>query len=292
MGKAGKKITSGLTRVASQTPFIGEFVDDTGDKAASEMRDMRRTYDAIGLPSTKWEDFRPDLFTPEMAQYALTSEDPLLRSAQMNALEKMSALSSEGFGAEDEYAFGRARDLAGNIARSGNQAAIADAERRGVSGGGMEFAMREAANQQAAERAQEAGMARAAEAAKARRDALVAYSQGLSGMRSQDYQVNSGNTDIINEFNQRNTATRNAASEANVNTRNQAQQFNQQGRRDLDQQRFDNQITRAGGQAQARQGMANVYAAQNAANADARNKKMEAGTKIVTSRMGGGKMGG
>lgn len=265
-----------LKKLVSSVPVIGGAFDDTADRAAGEIRDSKRLFDNIALPDLKWSEFNPEAYTMDDAQYALTQEDPGLRSAQLSVLEKLAGLSSEGMTPEDEYAFFKARQMGDQMAKAGTAAAMQNAMARGVGGSGLEFGMREMANQSGAQRAQEAAMQQAAEAARQKALYTQAYGNALSGMRGQDASINQANTDVINRFNMANTTNRNQMNQANVDQRNRAQQYNAQGARDVQQQNFDNRITKAGGQAQQRQNMANVYAAQNAANTSERNAIMQA----------------
>lgn len=280
----GKKGGSALGNLVSSVPIVGGIFDDSQDRALNESRDSRRMYERIGLPSTQWEDFNPLAYTNEDAQYQTISEDPALRLKQLNMLSRFEDLSNDGLTAEDELAFLRARQMGDQQAKSGTQSAIADAQVRGVAGSGQEFALREAAQQAGAQRAQEAAMQQAAAAASNRNQYLQAYASQLGQTRQQDFGANQANSNIINQFNQANTQARNQAQRANTDMRNNATQYNQQGRRDMGQQNFDNQITRAGGIAQARRETAKGYAAQNAARTADRNANTDLAFKALEKK--------
>lgn len=193
------------------------------DNAKRNNERNRQLYENVALPT--YQDY-----VPESYNYETIKEDPNLRSAQMAALAKMSGLAESGLSAEDEAAFTKARQQAGQIQKAGNDAAIANANARGVGGSGMEFAMREMANQHGAQNAQNAGMDQAATSARQRALYNQSYMQGLGNQRGQDYQVNQANTGIVNRFN-----------EANTNNKNNAFQYNQ----GLKDKTYNNQMRRA-----------------------------------------------
>jgi hypothetical protein len=193
------------------------------DSALRNNERNRKLYEDIKLP--EYENY-----VPEEYQYETIKEDPNLRSMQMSALQKMSGLADNGLAAEDEANFTKASQNAHQIAKSGTDAAIANANARGVGGSGMEFAMREMANQKGAENAQNAGLEQAATTARQRALNNMAYNTAVGNQRSQDFQANSANTGIVNRF-----------KEANTNNRNSAFQYNQ----GLQDRTYSNQMGRA-----------------------------------------------
>jgi hypothetical protein len=275
-------------KIVTSLPLIGGMFDNTDKLAMEQLAKNQALYNNIALPDLKWQDYNPETYTTQDAQYQTISEDPMVRSAQLAALSKMAGLANTGLSDEDAAAFQKARAQGNQMSKAGTEAALANAQARGVGGSGLEFAMREAANQQGAERAQSAGLEQAATAARQRALYNQAYAQGMGSMRTQDMNANQANADIINRFNQANTAQRNSANFANVDMRNQAQMTNNQGKRDVAQQNFNNQLQRAGGQAQANTGMAGGYAAQNAANTAERNRMTDIAMQIAMSGAGGG----
>lgn len=257
------------------------FGDDGSDDALNEIRAQQARLAAIQTPDLVWKDYAPELQNSETAQYSLNQEDPVVRSMQLSALNKMAGLSQQGLSDEDAAAFDKARGMGAQMSRAGTEAAIANAQARGVGGSGLEFAMREIANQQGAERAQSAGLDQAAASARQRALYNQAYAQGLGSMRGQDQSTMRANTDVINQFNMANTNQRNQTAQANVNLRNQAQTMNNQGRNDVKQQNFNNQITKATGQNNASNAMSNAYAAQGAANTAQNNQFIQGGMQLA-----------
>lgn len=284
---------------ATSLPGIGSIFDDSDENLMQELRKNQDLYAGINVPS--YSDYNPEDYgysgdlRPEDAQATQISEDPGVRTAQLSALSKMAGLANTGMSDIDQAGYEKARQLGGQMARSGTQAAMQNAAARGLAGSGMEFMLREQANQDGAQNAQNAGLQQAADSARQRALYQSAYNDGLSNLRSQDYTKNAANSNILNQFNMANTKARNDAQQgnlqnrqtvmnANTTNRNNAQQYNN----DLRLQNFQNQITRAGGMSNANAGMANGFAAQNAARTSARNANTDAIMKILGAAKGGG----
>jgi hypothetical protein len=235
-----------------------------GDNDLSSSREMiernRKLYNDIGLP--EYAQYNPELYNAESAQYQLTSDDPMARSAQLSALSKMAGLADTGLSDADQAGFTKAASQANQIARSGNAAALQNAQARGVGGSGLEFLMREQANQDAATRAQDAGMQVASDAAKQRALYNQAFLQGTSSMRDQDSATNRANAGIINQFNQANTQARNQAAQGNTNLKNSAFQYNE-GTKDKN---YQNQIGKADRMAGINNEIGKTYQAEDAAD--------------------------
>lgn len=256
---------------ASSIPIIGGLFDDTDELAMAELAKNRALFEGIEVPNLVWQDIAPELYQTEAANYELINEDPVVKSRQMENLARLAGLAESGLSEVDAAGYAKAKRAGEQTARAGRDAVLQDAQARGVAGGGLEFAMKEIANQGGAERAQEAGLQQAADSARQRAMYQQAYGSALDSVRGQDLRANSANADIINQFNKANTAQRNQVSMGNTDLRNNAQMTNQQGRRDVKQQNFSNQMARAGGVAGANTAMAGGYAAQNAANTADRN---------------------
>jgi hypothetical protein len=213
--------------------------DDSWNDALRNNAENRNLYEQIKLPS--YDEMVPELYGGESYNYDLINEDPALKGKQMGNLNVLEKLASEGLSAEDELGFMQARQMGAQQAKAGTGAALNDAAARGVSGGGLEFAMREMANQGGAQRSQSAGLEQAAASARQRALAGQAYTSALSQTRGDDYRVGAANTGIMNDFNARNTTQRNVNNNANVDQRNGAFVYNQ----GLKDKNFNNQIGRA-----------------------------------------------
>jgi hypothetical protein len=262
----------------SQLPIIGGLLDDSQDNALDQLKKNQALY--AGLQAPQFQDYNPVAYDPTMAQASTISEDPSLRGMQMNALNNLAGLSTTGLSAIDQQGFENARQMAGQIASSGNAAALQNAQARGVGGSGLEFAMREQANQDAAGRAQQASLQQAADSARQRALYNQAYGQMAGQVRGQDYNTNAANAGILNNFNMYNTNATNQARQYNVGQQNYAQQYNN----DLRQKQYEDQLQKLGGMSGANSGMYKGYAAENAANNDQRNQNTQ---MIMDSVMGG-----
>lgn len=266
---------SGMNNLMSGLPVIGGLFDDSQDEAMQQLLQNQKLYG--GLQTPEFQDYKPVSYDPTMAQATTISEDPSIKSAQLSALNKLAGLADTGLSAVDQQGFENARQLGNQISSSGTAAALQNAQARGVGGSGLEFAMREMAGQNAADRAQNAGLSQASQSAQQRALYNQAYGNSLSGLRSQDYQANAANTGILNNFNQYNTNAKNQAQQYNVGQQNYAQQYNN----NMKQQTFQDNLSKTSGMAGANTGMAQGYAAQNAANNDTRNKNTQLGAEAL-----------
>src|SRR3990167_7631566 len=181
---------AGINNFLSSIPLVGGLFDDSEDQALEQLRRNQALYENLNLPSTEWDNYTPEEyqyavdFNPKLAEYETIKDSPELRMKQQAYLESLQQLADKGLSAEDELGFQRARDLGSETSRRGTLDVIADARRRGVSGGGLEFALREQANQAGAKASQDAGLNRAAEAARQRALYQQAYGGALSGQRN------------------------------------------------------------------------------------------------------------
>lgn len=293
-------MTFSLGKALSGIPIIGGAFDNSDDQALDELRKNQELYDSIKTPDLTWSNYTPEQysyqgdFDPTMATASTVSEDPQLKSEQMAALNRMAGLAQNGLSDVDNATFARALGTADQEAHSGEQAALQDAQARGVGGSGLEFALGEASRQGAANRAAQAELDRAAAAANERALYATAYGQQLGGVRDQNYRAAAGNADILNQFNMANTQTANTygynnnqnrqnISNQNVQQNNNAQLYNQQGKNNVQQQNFDNQMTKANGQSGATQNVAKGYYAQGAANQSDRNANTDLLGKLLSS---------
>lgn len=252
--------------------------DDGSEAATKALNRNREILDQIALP--EYEEYVPGLYTNESANFELVQEDPLIRSAQLQALRKMAGLAETGLSDADAAQFERARQEGTQIARAGRETAINDARSRGVGGSGLEFALREAGVQAGAQRAQNAGLETAANSARQRALYNTAYGDALSQQRGDDNRVNSQNTSVINQFNRENTANRNQTRNANVDASNDAFKYNE-GTKD---KRFQNQMSQATGQMNLNSQEADIRMAQ----AEAKRRKDQALTGLVGAGVGYG----
>lgn len=258
--------------------------NDSGFDAAMTANERnRKMFEDLELP--QYRQFTPELYDNESANFQLTSDDPVMKSKQLEALARMEGLSETGLSGVDDAAFYRAKQMGDQMARAKTDAAINDAQLRGVAGGGQEFAMREQAAQGGAQRAQEAAMARAEAAANQRAQYLNAYANQAAGARDQDYRTNANNSDIINKFNMANTQGRNQAQAANVGAKNDAFKYNE----GLKDKTYGNQLGKNDRIAGSNNDEAKIRAAQ--ADRDQRQREADQNAVLGFMSMGAGAYG-
>lgn len=213
-------------------PIIGDLVDwiISNDAAAANAENQQRLMDeyrSVRPVSFSQDQFNPSLTSiPNDIRYQLTQEDPALRQKQVENLNNLQALSNGKINAQRDLDRYKAIQDANSIAQARDQSALQQAQARGVGGGGLEFALRQQGGQDAANRAQQADLSSAAQAALERLQASGQLQSGLSSLRGQDYQVNNDNNNIINKFNTLNSTRNQEALDKQAVLKNQAQQYN------------------------------------------------------------------
>lgn len=241
-----------------------------------QLANNRTLYNNIDLP--EYRQFSPEQYDNESATAKLTSEDPVMKSKQLEVLARMNGMSSTGMSDQDVAGFEAAKSAGNQLAQGREGAAIQDAQARGVAGGGTEFAMREAANQAGAQRAQEAALAQAAQASNNRNSYMQAYANQLGSTRQQDYNTNAANTNALNQFNMANTQARNATNQANTGLQNQAFQYNE----GLKDKNYSNQL----GQADRLAGINTQQGQMTAAQVEAERRRNSALTGLAGAGIG------
>lgn len=201
----------------------------------------RELLNSISLPA--YRDYVAQMMNPEAANYDLIDQDSLLKSAKNESLAKLAGLAEKGMSGEDEAVMDMAKSKSGQMARGEREAILNNARARGVGGGGLEFAMKEMANQGAASRSQDAGLAQAAQSARQRAMYNQIYGNAVTQASDTDFKQKAANSGIINDFNRMNTQNRNTAQQMNVNNANEAFKYNE----GLKDKRFQNEMARATG---------------------------------------------
>lgn len=199
--------------------------NDSTQAMLDQLAKNRGLYNQIDLP--KYQQFTPEKYDNESATAKMTSEDPVVKSKQLEALAQMQGLSNTGMNDADIASYAKAREMGDEMAHAKTGAVMQDAQARGVAGGGMEFALREQGNQDAARRAQDAALQQAGQASTNRANYLQSYAGQLGKVRQQDYDTNAANTNVLNQFNLANTQQRNATNNANTGLDNSAFMYNQ-----------------------------------------------------------------
>lgn len=206
---------------------MGLFEDGDGGFEAARLANERNRLLLAQIKDPRYSEMVPELYNTEQTNYTLNSEDPVLKSMQMQALNKMSGLADSGQSDIDAAGYDQARAVGNQFAKAGTGAAIQDSQNRGIAGSGQEMALREMANQGGAERAHQAALQQAADGARQRALYAQAYGTQVAGARDQSAKTGQANTNIINDFNQKNTQLRNNTAGANVDKRAEAFKYNE-----------------------------------------------------------------
>ena len=177
-------------------------------------------------------DYNPAAYgAPETPEGQTVTEDPNIRNAQVAALNSLLTRSNEGLTAEERRQQDLSRRTQEETTQGAEESIINNMQARGVGGSGMEYALRQDAAQKAADTASQGGLAREATNADQKLAALNSLMSGETSLRGQDYTVNKGNTDIINQFAQENSRRRNAINAQNTQLANEAQLQNKEAGR-------------------------------------------------------------
>lgn len=157
---------------------------------------------------------------PTDAQSTLAGDSPEMRAMQMNSLNSLQERSEEGLSAQDQADFLRGRRRSGEMARGREGAIINNMQARGMSGSGVEAAMRMIASQEGANRLSESQADQASTNAMVREQALRDLLSGSSQVRGQDIALNATNADILNSFALENSRRHNEIRNARVDQQN------------------------------------------------------------------------
>jgi hypothetical protein len=163
-------------------------------------------------------DYNP--LTMGQSRFETLSEDPRLRMAQMEALQRMQGIAAGGITPEDRAAMQIAN---ANVAQQNRSAQDAIQQNLRARGGAVspaqEMMMRQAANQQAGQARALGGMDMANQARNRALQALSAGSQMAGTVRGQDYGVASDRARAADTISQFNTQTQNQGQLRNLDTR-------------------------------------------------------------------------
>jgi hypothetical protein len=249
-------------------------------KAEARLADIIGRYERIKVPTVEeqrliLEEFKSaGLLTPELQKVVLQGdsglkeiqEDARLREAQLGALTKLQQVADEGGMTLQDRA--RMAQIQGEVDQSdrGNREAIMQGmQRRGAGGSGQELAALLSSSQASTNRHSNEALNVQAEAQKRALDALMQSGQLGGQIRNQDWQVNSdkaraqdainqfntslqnnvnsSNTDRVNQSRASNLANKQSLMNQNTQLNNQQQQYN----KELIQQRYKNELAKVDG---------------------------------------------
>lgn len=280
-------IAAGVTAAASA---LAQWLNskEAQRATAAERARVQQIFDQISQPNFDTTNFTPEdykvigKYVPSVAPFiaevapqtvkADSADAKLGRDAQKEALQRLIETSRAG-GMGDQLLqsqFGQANLAAAQAQQSQQQNADAQMQRRGQLGSGLQYAMQLAGGATPQMNAARSGEAQAAEAYRAKLQALSGAANLGGQIRGEDVALETGNAAIINAFNQRmadsmrgnainqqnvgneaqlfNLNRDQKAADMNVGNRNNAWVRNQDNRNRLTQQGFDNQMSVARGQ--------------------------------------------
>jgi hypothetical protein len=260
-------------------------VDEAMGKAAGYSKEQLERLNDIDIPDIEKQKIlleNPELVGLLEAEQLGASSldeislDPKAREAQLAALESLRGYSEEGVTDTDKYAMEQMLGQVGASTKS-NQANIeADMARRGMDSSGAALMSQMNAQQTGANNARQQAMQQAASGQQNRMAALGQLATQSGNMQNADYsrQANAASAkDAIAQANAANRYQTNAANlgarQAIENQRANISNQNQAYNKGLEQQQFNNELSKAGAQNQASGNLANMYSQQGQAKAAA-----------------------
>jgi hypothetical protein len=194
-------------------------------------------------------------FTPEELQATGLPSGVInqaMRQKQLQAIGGVEELSQTGLSAIDRAALTEIQNQIATQERGQRESILQNMAQRGLAGSGQELAAQLQASQAASQQASTQGMQQAAQAQRARVDALTNLSNMATGIESTDFQRQAQKAqaqDVINQFN---TQNRNVAGLRNLQTQQDLSTMNAQERNRIAQanidlenrQRLQNQVNR------------------------------------------------
>lgn len=249
-------------------------------KEQDRLNEALRLFTGIHVPTVEEQQVNLEelvqqgVITPDEAEFIRQDPsafedlvvDPAGRQAELQALDKLQGImESGGMDAQARARLSQIQDEIGTSSRGAREAIMQNAAERGIAGSGFELVNKLTEQQGAATRANQAAVQAAADA---EQRALQAISQSgaLGGqIRNQDYAQEAAKAQAIDQINKFNTANKQSVLNSNVDRRNAAQVTNlsekqrvadtnvktrndqQQQNKALIQQKFNNEIAKAGG---------------------------------------------
>lgn len=281
------------TAGAIAAPIVGGMIGSgmaRGDERAARGARQAALAQFLGIDVPTVAEQEVDFLLPEfMGEYAPGMEDvvelgptamegialdPELRSAQMEALQRLSEVGEAGLTPGDVAAMRSLQRQVSGQEQARQEAILQEMARRGVAGSGQELAARLQSSQSAADRASEEAN-RMAQMAQARALEGITQAGSLGGrIRSQEFGEQADVASARDAISRFNAANQQSVRQRNVEAQRQAQLRNlqeqqrlseqqaatknlqQQYNKELIQQRYQNQLDRASGAAGQYEGIA------------------------------------
>lgn len=217
------------------------------DRARQATLDAIREIESVGLPPDLAKPFllekfkQVGLYSPQLesqmdmafSQAANIQEDPSLRSAQVNALQRFGQLSKTGMGPQDIANLLRIQQNVASDVEGKRQQIIQNMQARGQAGSGAELAAALEATQSGGNRLANEQLQAAGQASQRALSALGSYGDLSSRLRGQDFDIERAKAqaaDELTKFNLQNSINRQMR---NVSAQNQAQLFNLQNQQQI-----------------------------------------------------------
>jgi len=289
---------------------------NAGKKEAKEanqiLRDNIARLERIGIPTVEAQKIAlsdPELVglleAEQLGSSALEAiqQDPRLRQSALRSLAGIEELAKTGLGAEDKLALDQILRQSSAQAQAQKESILQNAASQGTLDSGNALIAQLQAGQAAADRQSQQGLQVAANAAAARRAALLSQGDMASRLSQQDLGVKTqaaSARDAINQFNaqnRQNVAASNLAARQGISNQKTANRNQEEiANKSLIQQNFQNQIQKAGGVANASNALAsnlqNQAQAAQAAEQAQRGAIIGAATNIGIAGLKGGLFSG
>lgn len=194
-------------------------------------------------------------FTPEELQATGLPAGVInaaMRQKQLQAIGGIEELSQTGLSAIDRAALAEIQNQIATQERGQRESILQNMAQRGISGSGQELAAQLQSSQAASQQASTQGMQQAAQAQRARMQALSSLSEMAGGIEQTDFQREAQRQAAQDAINQFNVQNKNVAGLRNLQTKQDLANLNVQERNriaqaniDLEnQQRLQNQVNR------------------------------------------------
>lgn len=283
MGAKALGGVSGITDTLGLTDS-GAAADLYADATDSQRAILRRL-DAIDLPDI--EKLKVALQSPELVglleaeQLDPTAledieQDPRLAETQLQALRGLQERSQEGLTQADKFAIEEGLEQAAQQEKATRASIERDLAERGLADSGTALMSKLQGSQASANRARDNARALAMQSIQSKQQALQNAGQLAGQIQGQDFsrqsqiaaakdRIAQANAQNRQQVSGQNLAARQNIANQRANIQNQQQLYN----KGLYQQQFQNQLSKAGAQNQATQNLANTYAQQAGAKAQA-----------------------
>lgn len=222
-------------------PIIGGLLGDIfssedRERAEQLLLEAVKEIEAVGAPPDLSRElilekfYQAGFYTPELeqaidlgiSQVSQVQEDPELRAAQTRALELLQQKGEIGLGPEERVELNKISQKLSRSAKASEADITRELQQRGLSGSGLEFALRQQVRQQAENAAAMEAQEQAALASRRALEALTQSGQLAGQIRGQDFDVASTKAAAADEFQRFNVQSAQAREQRRVAAENEA----------------------------------------------------------------------